>query len=147
MKYSAYRNNKAYHDVANGKYYVTDTNEILLQNRLFFAFSKIFEKSKKQQFCMRNYFPQDGSRSIFLVSIAWHFPSATSWYTLFFLQALFSWRNLGNNIACFQSFSRITQNGPKKGHFLAFLRHPLWPNDIVVTPDGQAEKNGAIFAS
>ena len=36
---------------------------------------------------------------------------------------------------------------PRKGHFLLFFRHPLWPNNIVVAPDGQAERNGATFAS
>ena len=36
------------------------------------------------------------------------------------------------------------QNGPKKGQFLG---HPMWPNYIVAEHNGQAEKEGATFAS
>ena len=47
----------------------------------------------------------------------------------------------------FRVFQRKLKMVPKKDHFLAFLRHPLWPINIVVAVDGQAEWNGATFAS
>ena len=47
----------------------------------------------------------------------------------------------------FSIFQRKLKMVPKKDHFLEFLRHPLWPINIVVAPDGQAERNGATFAS
>ena len=47
----------------------------------------------------------------------------------------------------YRVFQRKLKMVPKKDHFLAFLRHPLWPINIVVAVDGQAEWNGATFAS
>ena len=47
----------------------------------------------------------------------------------------------------FRVFQRKLKMVPKKDHFLAFLRHPLWQINIVVAVDGQAEWNGATFAS
>ena len=38
-----------------------------------------------------------------------HFPLATSWYTLFFLEVLSLWRNLRNKIAYFEIFQKITK--------------------------------------
>ena len=35
----------------------------------------------------------------------------------------------------------------KIGQFLAFLGHPMWPNDIVVRHNSQTERDGATFAS
>ena len=46
----------------------------------------------------------------------------------------------------FRVFQTKLKMVPKKGYNLSFLRHPLWPNDIVVAVDGQAERNGATFA-
>ena len=47
----------------------------------------------------------------------------------------------------FRVFQRKLKMVSKKAIFLAFLRQPLWPNDILVAPDGQAERKGATFAS
>ena len=122
---STYRTNNVYHDIANGKCYVIDTEKIFLdpsqgvqfpiQNCPFSLFQKNSKNLKNLDFVL-------GITP--LVSIAWHFPSALSWNTFFFMQALFSFRNLGNNIACFQSFSKKTQSGPEKRSFFGIFETP-----------------------
>ena len=68
-------------------------------------------------------------------------------YFVFSVGAVFM-EKFGKQYGLFSEFFREIQNGPKKkGHFWAFLRHPQWPNDIVVAVDGLSERNGATFAA
>ena len=39
----------------------------------------------------------------------------------------------------FKNSHRNSKSTSKNGNFLAFFRHPLWPNDIVMVLDDQAE--------
>ena len=154
---SAYRKNKIYHDVADGKCHAMDTKNVfldpsygvkfLVQNQGFFNFLNFFEKGKNGDFVWGITPPRIG-------------PGVFSWCLL---HSIFCWLRRG--ILCFfcrccfhgeiwetispvfRIFQRKFKMVPKVGHFLAFLGYSLWPNDIVMAVDGQDERNGTTFAS
>ena len=93
----------------------------------FFTFSKKFKKSKKPRFCIRNYALGVYCMAFSIGFVLEHFFLCRHFFPLEIWETI---------LPVFRVFQRKLKVVPKKGHFLAFLRHPLWPNDIIVAPDG-----------
>ena len=118
-----------------------------MQNRHFFDFLKFFKKAKNDDFVWKITAPRMGLGVFSWCLLCSIFRWLRRGILCFFCRRCFHgeiWKTIS---PVFRVFQRKLKMVPKKGHFLAFLGQPQWPNDIVVAPHGQDERIGATFAS